>query len=236
MTEVSTTSLQARRALVSGAASGIGRATLLALSKLGAEVVGTDVAPSVGRAHPLLHADLCRQEDVDGLFRAVQAQFGAPDILVSCAGVGIHERLAEGDPAKWARLLEVNVLGALRLIRAFVPAMLANGGDVVIVSSVAAHSAYPWGGPYAASKSALETLAETLRLEVLPTVRVATIAPGVVDTPFFAHMLSGNLSVEEVGFGAVRPEQVAELIAYIVSRPSNMAINHLTVRPRGQAF
>ena len=77
-------------------------------------------------------------------------------------------------------------------------------------------------------------LAETLRLEVLPAVRVTTIAPGVVDTPFFAHMLSGNQSVEELG--AVRPEQIAELVVYAVSRPSNMVLNHLTVRPRGQSF
>lgn len=173
---------------------------------------------------------------MDALFQAVQSQLGAPDILVSCAGVGLHERLAEGDPAKWARVLEVNVLGALRLIRAFVPGMLERGGDVVIVSSVAATTAYPWGGPYAASKAALEMVAETLRLEVMPQVRVTTLAPGVVDTAFFAHMLGGNQSVEEIGFGALFPEQVAELIAYAVSRPSNMVLNHLTVRPRGQPF
>lgn len=225
--------LAARRALVTGAASGIGRATVNALRAAGAEVAGTDRA---GASPSCLAADLSRGEDVDALYRAVQERLGAPDILVSCAGLGVHERLAEGDPAKWARVLEVNVLGALRLIRAFVPDMLAEGGDVVIVSSVAARTAYPWGGPYAASKAALEMLAETLRLEVLPAVRVTTIAPGVVDTPFFAHMLSGNQTVEEIGVGAVHPEQVAELIVYAVSRPSNMVLNHLTVRPRGQSF
>lgn len=196
-------------------------------------MIGTDRDAAEPNIVP---ADLCRQSEVDALYDAVSERLGAPDILVSCAGVGVHERLTEGDPAKWAQVLEVNVLGALRLIRAFVPAMLERGGDVVIVSSVAAHTAYPWGGPYAASKAALETVAETLRLEVLPKVRVTTIAPGVVDTPFFAHMLSGNQSVEEIGFGAVQPEQIAELIAYAVSRPSNVVLNHLTVRPRGQAF
>jgi NAD(P)-dependent dehydrogenase (short-subunit alcohol dehydrogenase family) len=230
-------SLHGRRALVTGAASGIGRATLEALRAAGAEVVGTDrddAAASAGGA--LVQADLCEAEAVDALYRTVQGRLGVPDIVASCAGIGIHERLAEGDPAKWARVMEVNVLGALRLIRAFVPAMLERGGDVVIVSSVAAHTAYPWGGPYAASKAALEMLAETLRLETLPSVRVTTVAPGVVDTPFFAHMLAGNQTVEEIGFGAVHPEQVAELIAYAVSRPSNMVLNHLIVRPRGQSF
>src|SRR5690606_33514263 len=171
--------LAARRALVTGAASRIRRATGNAIRDAGAEVyrpVLADATPSCLAAGPR------RGEDVVALYRAVQERLGAPDILVSCAGLGVHERLAEGDPAKWARVLEVNVLGALRLIRAFVPDMLAEGGDVVIVSSVAARTAYPWGGPYAASKAALEMLAETLRLEVLPAVRVTTIAPGVVDT------------------------------------------------------
>lgn len=227
--------LQARRALVSGAASGIGLATVAALRDLGAEVIGTDVVPSSDEPS-LIQADLRSPEDVDALFAAVRARLGAPDILVSCAGLGIHERLAEGDPAKWARVLEVNTLGALRLIRAFVPGMLEAGGDIVVVSSVAGHSAYPWGGPYAASKAALDMAAETLRLEVLPSVRVTTIAPGAVDTPLLAHMLSGNQPVEESEFDVLQAEQVAELIAYAVSRPANMAISHLTVRPRAQAF
>lgn len=198
-------------------------------------MLGTDIVSGDAQT-PLVQADLCDPAAVDALFGATQVQLGAPDILVSCAGVGIHERLTEGDPVKWAQVMEVNVLGALRLIRAFVPGMLAEGGDVVIISSVAAAAAFPWGGPYAASKAALEMLAETLRLEVLPTVRVTTLAPGVVDTAFFAHMVSGNQSVEEIGFGALSAEQVAELVAYAVSRPSNMVLNHLTVRPRGQAF
>lgn len=235
MTDDLRTALQGRQALVTGAASGIGRAALQRLQALGVDALGTDLAPSAGEL-PLVQADLCAPSEVDALFQAVQAKLGAPDILVSCAGVGIHERLAEGDPAKWAQVLEVNVLGALRLLRAFVPGMLERGGDVVIVSSVAAATAFPWGGPYAASKAALEMVAETLRLEVMPQVRVTTIAPGVVDTAFFAHMLSGNQSVEEIGFGALSPEQIAELIAYAVSRPSNMVLNHLTVRPRGQTF
>jgi NADP-dependent 3-hydroxy acid dehydrogenase YdfG len=225
--------LQGRRALVSGAASGIGSATLRLLADAGAAVLGTD---KEGADERLVLADLTRPADVDALYVSVRERLGPPDILVACAGIGIAERLTEGDPAKWAHVLDVNVMGTLRLIRAFVPDMLKRGGDVVIVSSVAARTAYPWGGPYAASKAALEAAAETLRLETLPKVRVTTVAPGVVDTPFFAHMLSGNQSVEEIGFGAVHPEQVAELIAYAVSCPSNMVLNHLTVRPRGQSF
>lgn len=230
--------LAGRRVLISGGASGIGRATAAHFLDHGCRVLIADVAaPQPGLEGALFQpADLTVPEQVDALFAAVQRQLGVPDVLVSCAGVGVQERLVEGDPAKWARVLEVNVLGALRLIRAFVPGMLERGGDVVVVGSVAAQQAHEWGGPYGASKVALERIAETLRLETQPKIRVTTLAPGVVDTPFFDHMLAGNQSVKDIGFGSVSAEQIAELIAYAVSRPPNMAINHLVVRPRGQPF
>ncbi len=230
--------LSGRRALVSGAASGIGAAVARALAQAGAQVLLTD-KDSSGRLSPgcaFQRADLCDPEAVDALFTAAGEWLGTPDVLVSCAGVGIHERLDEGDPAKWAQVFEVNVMGALRLVRAFVPAMLAQGGDVVFVSSVAARQAYPWGGVYAASKAALERIAETLRLETLPKLRVLTVAPGVVDTAFFDHMISGTQTAESIGFGSVGPDQIAELVLFALSRPSNLALNELVVRPRGQPF
>ena len=230
--------LSGRRVLVSGGASGIGRASAEHLLGLGCTVLIADLRPPEPDLPEALFqpVDLREPAQVDALYRAARERLGVPEVLVSCAGIGVHERLAEGDPAKWAQVLEVNVMGALRLIRAFVPDMLEAGGDVVIVSSVAARTAYPWGGPYAASKAALEMVAETLRLETQPKIRVTTLAPGVVDTPFFDRMLAGNQSVKDIGFGSVSPEQIAELIAYAVSRPPNMALNHLVVRPRGQPF
>jgi NADP-dependent 3-hydroxy acid dehydrogenase YdfG len=229
--------LAQRKVLVCGGASGIGRASAAHFAKAGARVLVADrLAPPEPMAADFHPVDVREPAQVDALFAAVQERLGAPDVLVSCAGVGVHERLTEGDPSKWAQVLEVNVLGALRLIRAFVPAMLERGGDVVVVSSVAARQAYPWGGAYAASKAALEMVAETLRLEAQPKIRVTTLAPGVVDTPFFDHMLAGNQSVKDIGFGCVTAEQIAELIAYAVSRPPNMALNHVVVRPRGQSF
>lgn len=230
--------LRGRCVLISGGASGIGAAAAAHLHGLGCRVAVADVA-CPARPRPGVHyhgVDLREPAQVDALFAKLERAAALPDVLVSCAGVGVHERLTEGDPAKWAQVFEVNVLGALRLIRAFVPAMWARGGDVVVVGSVAARQAYPSGGVYAASKAALELVAETLRLEVQPRIRVTTLAPGVVDTPFFAHMLAGHQTVQEIGFGSLEPQQVAELIAYAISRPPNMALNHVVVRPRGQPF
>lgn len=231
-------SLSGRRALVSGGASGIGHAVAERLAQAGCGVTVADLEAPATRlpAVDYQRVDLREPAAIDALFRHVQGRDALPDLLVSCAGVGIQERLAEGDPAKWAQVLEVNLLGALRLIRAFVPPMLETGGDVVIIGSVAARQAFPWGGVYCASKAGLEMAAETLRLEVQPAVRVTTVAPGVVDTPFFAHMLAGHQSVEEIGFGSLDAQQVADVVVYAVSRPPNMALNHVTIRPRGQPF
>lgn len=226
--------LAGRRALISGAASGIGRACARFLADRGCRVLTTDLAPPAAGAWPFHAADLTRGEQVDALFAAARERLGTPDVLIGCAGVGLAERLEEGDPEKWRQLFEVNVLGTLRLLRAFVPAM--GGGDVVLLGSVAAGQAHPYGGPYGASKAALEQIAETLRLETQPRLRVTTVSPGVVDTAFFAHMLAGNQTVEDIGFGHISPEQIAELIAYAISRPPNMALSHITVRPRGQPF
>jgi NADP-dependent 3-hydroxy acid dehydrogenase YdfG len=227
-----------RTALVSGGASGIGRATVQALTAAGCRVLVADLdrpdaLPSGADFQPV---DVSKPEPVDALFERVQATWHSLDILIVNAGVGIHERLAEGDPAKWSRVFEVNVMGALRLVRAFVPAMLQSGGDVVMVSSVAARKPYPWGGVYAASKAALDVIAETLRLEVQPRVRVTTVAPGMVDTAFFAHMMSGSRDGDGIGLDSIGADQVAESILYAISRPYGVALNYLTIRPRGQPF
>jgi NADP-dependent 3-hydroxy acid dehydrogenase YdfG len=167
----------------------------------------------------------------------VQHTLGTPDILVCCAGRGIHEKLTEGDPEKWRQIVDVNLMGALRLVRAFVPGMLAQGsGDVVFVSSVAAGQAYPYGGVYAATKTALEVVAETLRLEVLPTVRVTVVAPGVTDTAFFEHTVSGFHTAADLGYGSLAAADVADAVLYALQQPPGVSINHLTIRPVRQPF
>jgi NADP-dependent 3-hydroxy acid dehydrogenase YdfG len=181
--------------------------------------------------------DITRAQDIDALYAHVMRTMGGADILISNAGQGIHEKLTEGDPEKWSKVIALNLLGALRLVRAFVPGMLTAGqGDVVFISSVAAGKAYPYGGIYAATKAALETVAETLRLEVLPTVRVTTIAPGVTDTAFFQNTVSGSRSAQDIGYGALDPDQVAQTVLYALGQPREVSVNQLTIRPTLQPF
>ncbi|WP_187264095.1 SDR family oxidoreductase [Pontibacter beigongshangensis] len=228
-----------KRALVSGGGSGIGLAIAGKLSEAGVQTVIADILP-VNDLPPQTLSFLCdvaSGPQVDTLFAELIGQVGQPDILVCCAGRGIHEKLAEGDPEKWQQIINTNLTGALRLVRAFVPGMIAAGqGHVVFLSSVAARHAYPYGGIYAASKAALEVVAETLRQEVLPAIRVTVVAPGVTDTSFFENTVSGSHTAADIGYGALSPANVADAVLFALRQPAGVSVNQITIRPDSQPF
>ncbi len=229
-----------RTALITGGASGIGLAIAKKMLKEQVQVMVADLHQPQEVMPTGLHFHQCDVTDgkqVDNLYITAKENHGLPDILVCNAGRGLHEKLTEGDPQKWQQTLEVNVMGALRCIRSFVPDMLRNGyGDVVFISSVSAGQAYPYGGIYAASKAALEVIAETLRLEVRPMVRVLVVAPGAINTPFFENMLSGQQSLDQLDLEAIGANEVADSVWYGISKSRETTINKIIIRPAGQAF
>lgn len=231
--------LKGRKALVSGGSSGIGRAIGTKLAALSVQTAIADIQTAADLPEQMLffQCDVASGPAIDTLYAEVQETLGTPDILVCSAGRGIHEKLAEGDPEKWKHIIDVNLLGALRLVRAFVPGMLAAGrGDVIFISSVSAQQAYPYGGVYAATKAALEVVAHTLRQEVLPAIRVTVIAPGVTDTAFFENTISGFHSADDIGYGAISPDDVAEAVLYALQQPEGVSVNQMTIRPTAQPF
>ena len=128
-------------------------------------------------------------------------------------------------------------MGALRCVRAFVPEMLSRkSGHIVFISSVAAKRAHSFGGIYAASKSALEVIAETLRLETLPFLKVTVVRPGITDTDFFENEISSHRSLEEMNMGSISPQEIAEDVFYAVSGKSSSCIHEITRRPNAQMF
>ena len=239
-TEQQNQSLKHKVALITGGSGGIGYAIACSLSKSGAKVIVADIkAPTAD--HPGLiykETDVTKADSVAELFSFMHGKDLIPDIIVSNAGRGIGEGLAEGDPEKWQEIFQLNVMGHLRIIRSFLPLMQEKGAtrDIVFISSVAARQAYPWGGIYAASKAALQTIAETLRLEVQPVIRVSSILPGAVETDFFQHSLGSTQTIEEMGWGALQAENIADAVHYILTRPATVAINELTIRPTAQPF
>src|SRR5690554_6711622 len=203
-----------KTAVITGGSSGIGKAICETLIKQEYAVINADIrSPGKDQGVDFRSCDVTEPKDIAQLYEHVLTNYGVPEVLVSNAGQGIHEKIAEGDPEKWARVMDINLMGSLRLVRAFLPDMLrVRGGTVIFVSSTAVQQAYPYGGIYAASKAALNMVARTLRLEVEDALRVSVVSPGVVDTGFFNNMISSSHTVEDIGWGSLSAWQVADII------------------------
>lgn len=176
--------------LVTGAASGIGRATAVALAAAGAEVVGSDRPEAIGAVPGrAIACDLAEDGAPARLAAEAEAALGRVDVLVNCAGVGLYGAAADLEADAVRRLLAVNLAAPVELTRALLPAMLERGsGHVVNVGSVVGFVGRPNEALYAASKAALATFTESLRAEVRPYgVSASLVAPAAVETSFFAE-------------------------------------------------
>lgn len=226
-----------RKALITGGSSGIGNSLVRRFSE---EKINTAFADlKVPQSKPddvyFFNTDITKSDQIDQLYEQFIEKIGVPDVLVCNAGQGIHETLSEGDPELWVKIFELNVFGALRVIRSFLPDMIKNGyGDIVFVSSVSSRLPYQGGAIYSASKAALDMIAETLRLEVQPLIRVTILSPGVVNTSFFENIIHGSQTPESIGWGAIAPEDIADAIYYAITRPQGVVLNNITIRPVAQ--
>jgi NADP-dependent 3-hydroxy acid dehydrogenase YdfG len=233
-----------RVAVVTGASSGIGAATARRLAAEGFDVVVgarrvdrlAELAGSIGaRAIPL---DVTDPDSVASFAAALDRV----DVLVNNAGGAFDgNTVAEADLDSWARTYEVNVLGTVRVTKALLPALRASGaGDVLFVGSTAGLISYEGGASYTAAKHGVHTLAETLRLELNgEPVRVIEIAPGMVRTDEFALNRLGSTEAAAAVYRGVREplvaEDVADCIAWTVTRPHHVNIDLMVVRPIAQA-
>jgi NADP-dependent 3-hydroxy acid dehydrogenase YdfG len=164
------------------------------------------------------------------------------DVLVNNAGGAFDAApVAEADLDSWQRAFEVNVLGSVAMTRALLPALRASGaGDLVFVGSTAGLTSYEGGASYTAAKHGVHTLAETLRLElVYDPVRVVEIAPGMVRTEEFTLNRTRSQERTDAVYRGVREplvaEDIADCIAWAVTRPHHVNVDLLVVRPRAQA-
>lgn len=235
-------------AVVTGASSGIGQATALLLAKNGYHVIAgarrldrlqaLAVIDANIEPHPL---DVTDQTSVDKFVAHLEGR--EVDVLINNAGGAFDSAsVLDSDPAIWEKSYEVNVIGALRMVQAITPSMIAAGkGHVVILTSTAGHVAYENGGSYVAAKFAERSLANTLRLELNGTpIRVTEIAPGMVKTDEFAlNRNSGDATkAEKVYENVEKPltaEDVAESIIWSVSLPDHVNIDSMVIRPVAQA-
>jgi NADP-dependent 3-hydroxy acid dehydrogenase YdfG len=239
-----------RTAVVTGASSGIGAATAVKLAEAGYHVVlaarrEDRLAALAGRirdagGHAAAHRlDVTDRAAVDALAESLDRC----DVLVANAGGALGaDTVADGDPADWLTMYQVNVIGTLHVTQALLPRLIASGdGTIVVLSSTAGFVAYEGGGGYVAAKHGEHALAATLRLELCgQPVRVIEIAPGMVKTDEFAlNRYRGDASkAAAVYAGVAEPltdEDIADAIAWTVTRPSHVNIDLMVMRPRAQA-
>lgn len=225
--------------MVTGGSSGIGRAIAKKMAQENIKVVVADLNDYKEEEKNIFYkkCDVSRAEDINELYKWMKNNVGKPHFLILNAGQGIQEKLTEGDPEKWQKIIDTNLMGALRCVRSFVPEMLKKQeGNVVFISSVAANQPHEYGGIYSATKTALEVVAETLRLETAPHINVTVISPGIVESNFFENQISGENSIENIGMGSIAAEEIAEDVWYAINKRKGTAINKIITRPTSQTF
>jgi NADP-dependent 3-hydroxy acid dehydrogenase YdfG len=236
-------SLEQRRAIVTGASSGIGAATARALARGGAEVVlvGRDAQRLARVAAECPRSRTIALDVRDAA--AVQRELGGlgADLVVNAAGLALGaEKLPEGDPAEWSTVIDTNVKGVLHVLRATLPAMRAAGrGDHVLLGSAAGRQVYPGGNVYCATKHAVRALYEAQRVDMAGSgVRFSTVDPGMVETAFSGVRFRGDLARAKAVYQGMTPltaEDVADVILFVVTRPPHVNLGEIVMWPTDQA-
>lgn len=236
---------QNRVAVVTGASSGIGEATARALAASGYRVALlarrldriTALAAELANGSIAIAADVTDRDSLVAAANRVRQELGGTDVLVNNAGVMLLGPFASDQRDDHRQMIEVNLLGALTATEVFLDQLKDGGGDIVNISSVAGRTARAGNGVYAATKWGLNGWSESLRQELLPDVRVTLIEPGVVATELPGHITHAETreGVQQLYDKAeVSAGDIAEIIAFILSRPRHLAINEVLVRPAGQ--
>ncbi|MGW7422441.1 SDR family oxidoreductase [Streptomyces sp. NPDC054813] len=247
--------LSGRTAVVTGAASGIGAAVALRLAGSGArvallarradrlETVVEKIRAGGGQALAVV-ADVTDDASVRAAADAVHEAFGTVDLVVNNAGVMLPHPVDDGRIDEWQRMIDTNVTGVLRVLRAFTGDLVeaaAQGrtADLVNVSSIGAHAVFPTYAVYGATKAAVTHLSQLLRTEFGPRdVRVTNVEPGLTETELADHIGSAELR-EQLGgmfegMGSLAAEDVADLVGYVTSRPRHVNLRQVVVLPTRQ--
>ena len=232
-------------AVITGASSGIGAATARRLVGDGWEVI-------LGARRTERLSALCRELGAAASYHPLDVEDAASvavfcetvlacRLLVNNAGGAFGlDRVVDFDEERWRRMYESNVVGVARMTKALLPALIASGdGHVVTIGSIAAIETYVGGGGYNAAKHAVRAVMDVLRLELLgQPVRITEVDPGLVETEFSLVRFNGDQARANALYEGMKPlvaEDIADIVAFAVSRPSHVNLDQIVVRPRDQA-
>ncbi|MGW1615561.1 SDR family oxidoreductase [Streptomyces sp. NPDC002285] len=248
--------LTGRTAVVTGAASGIGEAVAVLLAEQGARVallarrgqrldeLAAKITAGGGAALGVV-ADVTDDASVAAAAERVHEAYGAVDLVVNNAGVMLGNPVEAGRLDEWQRMIDTNVTGVLRVVRAFTGDLVtaaAEGrtADLVNISSVGAHLAFPNYAVYGATKAAITHLSQCLRTEFGPRdVRVTNIEPGFVESELRLHTDNDEISAQVDGMveamGTLSAAELADVVAYAASRPRHVNLRQIMAMPTRQA-
>ncbi|MDX1579814.1 MAG: SDR family NAD(P)-dependent oxidoreductase [Gemmatimonadota bacterium] len=233
--------LDDRVAVVTGASTGIGRAVATALGEAGCNLAicartRSDLEEAAGDLRDTsaprvlaMTCDVSDPEEVAGLAEGVLEELGPPDVLVNNAGIGVFGRFQDLSLEDFDHTFGVNVRGTFLCSRAFVPSMVAAGGGVIVnIASLAGKNVFASGSIYAASKHAVLGMSKCMMLDLRDEgIRVLTVCPGSVDTPFFEkqdHMTPERSKI-------LSPEDVAELVLTAIRLSDRGTVSEVEIRP-----
>ncbi|MGF0171411.1 SDR family oxidoreductase [Streptomyces sp. Marseille-Q5077] len=248
--------LTGRTAVVTGAASGIGEAVAVLLAEQGARVallarrgqrldeLAAKITAGGGSALGVV-ADVTDDASVTAATERVHEAYGAVDLVVNNAGVMLGNPVEAGRLDEWQRMIDTNVTGVLRVVRAFTGDLVAAAAegrtaDLVNISSVGAHLAFPNYAVYGATKAAITHLSQCLRTEFGPRdVRVTNIEPGFVESELRLHTDNDEISAQVDGMveamGTLSAAELADVVAYAASRPRHVNLRQIMAMPTRQA-
>ncbi len=240
-------------AFVTGATSGIGKATAVLFAQNGYDVVIT------GRRQERLQEleaqliakfkvevlslsfDIRNRGEVETVVAELPEKWQKINVLVNNAGLAAGlNKIQDGDIEDWEQMIDTNVKGLLYITRALSPIMIKNGfGHIINLGSIAGKEVYPGGNVYCATKHAVDALNKAMRIDLLPHgIRVTAINPGMVETEFSIVRFKGDENHAKNVYKGLKPlsaEDIAETIYWIASRPAHVNINDILIMPTAQA-
>jgi NADP-dependent 3-hydroxy acid dehydrogenase YdfG len=242
---MSTETNTGRVAVITGASSGIGEAAARALAADGYRVAllarrGDRIealADELGNGAIAIAADVTDRDSVVAAAQRVEEELGGADVLINNAGVMLLAPFTSDQRDEQRRMVEVNLLGAMTATEVFLDQLRDGGGDLINISSVAGRTARAGNAGYAATKWGMNGWSEALRQELQPDVRVIVIEPGAVATELTDHITHGETKQATEQFyeaTAITADDVAQIIAFAVSRPRSVSLNEILVRPTAQ--
>jgi NADP-dependent 3-hydroxy acid dehydrogenase YdfG len=229
-----------KRILITGATSGIGEATFKHAIRNGHSVfvTGRNEAKlkELTENNPgtfYMKVDVTSVSDVQNLLSSVLEKMGGIDVLMNNAGIGIFDKLIDSNLDDWHQMIDVNIKGVLSVLHYFLPHLIESNGQVINLGSVASHHVFPESGVYCATKHAVLAISESLRAELSKKIRVTTISPGSVNTPFISQTKNEELlnKFKPSFENGMTPEWVASQIMNTIEVEDGMNISEIIVRP-----